>query len=210
MFSRSVKSNIGRIFSRLLSKHFPRNHIMHKIFNRNTVKISYSYLRKISSIISSLNRNILSRKQQSFGCNCRVKNECPFNGECQTSSVIYKADVVNDSNDEKFYFRLADTTFKERYRNHIRDFKYEKYENSTELAKYIWQLKRDNISFSVKWTVITKVYGSPNPLLCKLCLTEKLWIINSINDGNMLNKKSELISKCRHLHKHLLRNVKKK
>ena len=113
--------------------------------------------------------------------------------------------MVNDSNDEeKFYFGLADT------RDHIRDFKHEKYENSTELAKYIWQLKRDNISFSVKWTIITKVYGSPNPLLCKLCLTEKLWIINFMNDGNMLNKRSELLSRCRHLKKHLLRNVKEK
>ena len=73
------------------------------------------------------------------------------------------------------------------------------YENRTELAKYIWQLKRDNISFSVKWTIITKVYGSPNPLLSKLCLTEKLWIINFINDGNMLNKRLELLSRCRHL-----------
>ena len=107
--------------------------------------------------------------------------------------------MVNDSNDEeKFYFRLAGTIFKKRYRNH-RDFKHEKYENSTALAKYIWQLKRDNISFSVKWTIITKVYGSPNPLLCKLCLTEKLWIINFMNDGNMLNKRSELLSRCRHL-----------
>ena len=85
--------------------------------------------------------------------------------------------MVNDLNgDEKFYYWLAGSTFKERYRNHISGFKHEKYENSTELAKYIWQLKRDNISFSVKWTIITKVYGSPNPLLCKLCLTEKLWI----------------------------------
>ena len=109
-----------------------------------------------------------------------------------------------------FCFGLTDNTFKERYRNHNRDFKHEKYENSTELAKYIWQLKRDNISFSVKWTIITKVYGSPNPLLCKLCLTEKLWIINFTNDENMLNKKSEVISKCRHLNKYLLRNVKKK
>ena len=116
-----------------------------------------------------------------------------FNGECNTSSVKHRADVVNDSNDEeKFYFGLADTTFKERYRNYIRGFKYETYENSTELAKYIWQLKRDNISFSVKSTIITKVYGSPNSLLCKLCLTEKLCIINFINDGNMLNKRSEV------------------
>ena len=59
--------------------------------------------------------------------------------------------MINDSSDEeKFYFELAETIFKERYRNHIRDFKNEKYENSTELAKYIWQLNRDNISFSVK------------------------------------------------------------
>ena len=188
-----MKSNTGRIFLHLLSKHFPWNHTIHKIFNRNTVKISYSCLRNISSIMSSLNRNILPPKQKSFGCNCRVKNECPLNGECQTPSVIYRADVDNDCNDEeKFYFGLADTTFKERYRNYIRGFKYETYENSTELAKYIWQLKRDNISFSVKSTIITKVYGSPNSLLCKLCLTEKLCIINFINDGNMLNKRSEV------------------
>ena len=59
--------------------------------------------------------------------------------------------MINDSSDEeKFYFELAETIFKERHRNHIRDFKNEKYENSTELAKYIWQLNRDNISFSVK------------------------------------------------------------
>ena len=135
---------------------------MHKIFNRNTIKISYSCLRNISSIKSSHNRNILSPKQQSFGWNCRVKNECPPNGECQAPSVIYRTGVVNDSNDEeKLYFGLADTTFKEMYRNHIRDFKNEKYENSTELAKYIWQLKCDSISFSVKWAIITKMYGSP-------------------------------------------------
>ena len=98
---------------------------MHKIFNRNTVKISYRCLRNISSIISFHNCNILSPKQQAFGCNCRVKNECPINGEYQTPSVIYRADVVNKSNDEeKFYFGLADTTFKEKYRNHIRDFKH--------------------------------------------------------------------------------------
>ena len=54
-----------------------RNHTMHEIFNRNTVKISYSCLRNISSIISSHNRKILSPKQRSFGCNCRVRDELP-------------------------------------------------------------------------------------------------------------------------------------
>ena len=111
LYSKSVKSNISRTFLRLLSKHFPRNHATHKIFNRNTVKISYSCLRNISSIISSHNCNILWPKQKSFGCNCRAKNECPLNGECQTPSVTYRADVINNSNDqEKFYFGLDDTT----------------------------------------------------------------------------------------------------
>ena len=96
-FSKSVKSNIGRIFLRLLSKHFPRNHTMRKIFNRNTVKISYSCLGNISFNVSSQNRK--TPKQQLFECNCRVKNECPLNGGCLTPSVIYRADVVNDSND---------------------------------------------------------------------------------------------------------------
>ena len=43
-------------------------------------------------------------------------------------------------------FGLTGNAFKERYRNWNRDFK-QKYENSTELVKYTWQLKRDNISF---------------------------------------------------------------
>ena len=112
---------------------------MHKIFKISTVKISC--FRNISSIISSHNRDVLSPKQESSGCDFRVKNECPLNGECQTPSVIYGADVVNDSNNEEtLYFGLTDTTFKERYRNHNRDFKRQKYENSAELAKYFYQL----------------------------------------------------------------------
>ena len=37
-------------------------------------------------------------------------------GECQTPSVIFRGEVVNNSNDvEKFYFGLSDRTFKERF-----------------------------------------------------------------------------------------------
>ena len=60
-FSRSVKSNIGRTFLCLLLKHFPQNYTMHKILNRSTVKISYSCLRNISSIIFPHNYNIVAK-----------------------------------------------------------------------------------------------------------------------------------------------------
>ena len=37
----------------------------------------------------------------------------------------------------------------------------------------------------------------------------KVFIIKSLNDSNLLNKKSELISKCKHQYKLLLCNVKR-
>ena len=38
-YSRSVKTNIVKNFLHLLVKHFPANNKMHKIFNKNTVKV---------------------------------------------------------------------------------------------------------------------------------------------------------------------------
>ena len=207
-FFKSVKTNIGKIFLQLLSKHFPKNHKMHKIFNRNTVKISYSCMKNIDSIISAHNRNILNSIVQSSGCNCRVKSSYPLNGECLTPKIINRANVSNDENSKrKCYFGLADKPFKERYRNHTRDFKHEKYENCTEFAKYIWQLKRSNIDFSIEHSIASKVSGNPSSVICPLCITEKLWIIKFLNK-DLLNKKSELTNKCRHLNKFLLAKVK--
>ena len=39
-YSKSVKTNIGRIFIKLIGKHFPPNHKLVKIFNKNTIKLS--------------------------------------------------------------------------------------------------------------------------------------------------------------------------
>ena len=51
-------------------KHFPVSHILHKIFNKNTVKISYGYTKNINSVISSHKKSILNPRTTSFGCNC--------------------------------------------------------------------------------------------------------------------------------------------
>ena len=40
--SQNVKTNIGKIFLKLIEKHFPNHHRLHKIFNLNTIKLSYS------------------------------------------------------------------------------------------------------------------------------------------------------------------------
>ena len=36
-FSQHVKTNIGKVFLKLLDKNFPKHHKFHKLFNRNTV-----------------------------------------------------------------------------------------------------------------------------------------------------------------------------
>ena len=52
LYSKNVETNIGKTFLKLVKKHFPRNNIFHKIFNKNTIKISYSCMGNISSIIA--------------------------------------------------------------------------------------------------------------------------------------------------------------
>ena len=41
-YNKSVQTNIGRIFLNLINKHFPNSGKLHKIFNKNTLKLSYS------------------------------------------------------------------------------------------------------------------------------------------------------------------------
>ena len=70
--------------------------------------------------------------------------------------------------------------------------------NSTELSKYIWQLRDSKKDFNIKWTIICRARPYSNiTKRCDLCTTEKLMLINSKPD-ELLNKRSELISKCRH------------
>ena len=49
---------------------------MHKISNRNTVKISYNCMENIGSIVLGPNRNILNLIVQFNGGNWRMKNSC--------------------------------------------------------------------------------------------------------------------------------------
>ena len=62
---------------------------MSKIFNKNTVKLSYSCRRNINSKISSNNRRI-DPPPTNYDCNCRNKSDCPLDNKCLTPSIVYK------------------------------------------------------------------------------------------------------------------------
>ena len=57
--------------------------------------------------------------------------------------------------------------------------------------------------------VLLQTYYQKQLNFCKLCLSEKFYIIKSLNDPNLLNKKSELVNTCRHQSKLLLKSSKK-
>ena len=60
-YSMNVQTNIGREFLNLVSKHFPKKHRYNKIFNKNTVKVSYSCTDNLQTIIKNHNRKISRR-----------------------------------------------------------------------------------------------------------------------------------------------------
>ena len=54
-FNSTLTTNLGKQFLALITKHFPQHHKFSKIFNRNTVKLSYSGSPNMKSVISSHN-----------------------------------------------------------------------------------------------------------------------------------------------------------
>ena len=53
----NVKTNLGRKFLLVVDKCFPKNHPLNKIFNRHTLKLSYSCMPNMKAVISSHNKN---------------------------------------------------------------------------------------------------------------------------------------------------------
>ena len=62
--NRNVSTKIDKYFLNLLNKHFPRNHHLHKIFNRDSIKVSYSCTKNMKAIINNHNKISLERSQR--------------------------------------------------------------------------------------------------------------------------------------------------
>ncbi len=106
------------------------------------------------------------------------------------TGIVYKAIVKSGD-------RAGRNTFKERFNNHKKSLRSQKYEKETELSKYIWGLKKTKKAYTIHWEIVKEsntgmgLSGQYN-----LCLEEKLEILKL--KGSSLNKRTELISNCRH------------
>lgn len=144
------------------------------------------------------------------GCNCREGTDsCVLGGKCLTKGIVYKCQVTSEKTtgqESKEYVGLTATSFKARYSSHKASFKHEEKAHSTALSSHVWELKRKNIPHTLTWSILKMAPPySKETQTCQLCIVEKT-IISLANCTTSLNKRNEIIAKCRHRDKWLLKN----
>ena len=219
-FNSDVNSNVSKMFQSIIDRAFPKDHpYLHKLFNRRNMKCSYSTTPNLKQIIAAHNRRLLSRSrtgpsppgnhqiQPPRTCNCR--GLCPLNGQCLIEGVVYRADIsTNDPNDERFYHGSTGSSFKTRHNGHNLSLNNEKYKHQTTLSTHAWQLKDEGKDYDIKWSIVARAAPyRPGSGFCNLCNAEKTEIASHINDRRSLNKRTELLAKCRHRRKWLLSSL---
>ena len=91
---------------------------------------------------------------------------------------------------------------------HKSSFRHERYIHSTALSKKVWLLHDEQKNYTISWRIAAKGYPTKGENKdCDLCMTEKLLILSKCKepDNNLLNSRKELISKCRHSNKFMLK-----
>ena len=208
-YSMNVKTKVGENFFKLLRTHFPKGHPLHKLFNQNTVKMSYRTTPNMKNFIGKHNAKITKNKGQDPPCNGHKGQLCPLEGQCNYKNIIYQATVSHENSEikDEFYVGMTSTTFNERLANHNKSFNHEKYETETALSKYIWKLKRKNEKYSVKWKILDRAQPfSPIRGTCPLCTMEKYYIIYKPSLAT-INQHEEIFKPCMHREKQLLDNT---
>ena len=207
-FTLNVSTNLGEKFLNLVNKCFPKGSVLCKAFNRNNLKLSYRTMPNIAQKITSHNRGILERSNggnsinegtPSSNCNCRDRANCPMEGNCLTSSLVYKATVNQET-----YIGMTGGQFKTRYNSHKASFRHRNKESETTLSKYIWSEKDKGNDPEIKWECVT-VAPTYTPGLgrCILCLREKEKILYYRKEST-LNSRMEITNTCRHRRKFIL------
>ena len=137
---------------------------------------------------------------------------CPLDSKCQTTSLVYKA-TVSSGLGNMDYYGLTSNTFKERYTGHTHSFRAlskpepkpdsvdknkDKKDQKTTLTSHIQKLQEKGEKYSIKWAIHKRAFSyQPGCNFCSLCLTEKTQILLA-DPKCTLNKRSELLEKCRH------------
>ena len=98
--------------------------------------------------------------------------------------------------------------FKKRFANHKSSFANPVKKSETCLSKYIWKLKDRAVPYEIKWSLHKQSFPYQcGTRKCDICLSEKLAILKG-DPQVLINKRSEIMNKCRHKLKYKLPAVK--
>ena len=89
-FCRLTNINIGKYFFKLVDKHFKHGNKLQKIFNRKTLKISYSCTKNIFQIINSHNKNITKDFQDQIN----IRNNKNNNNNNNNGIIAVRGNVI--------------------------------------------------------------------------------------------------------------------
>ena len=86
--------------------------------------------------------------------------------------------------------------------NHTYTFNHREHAKTT-ISKEVWKIKDQGGDYNIQWRIIGHA-PSYNPVSkkCNLCTIEKLYIAEHL--GTLINKRDELVCKCRHRRKYAL------
>ena len=144
----------------------------------------------MSKIIKGHHKKVTSKpRDQKPKCNCKIKEECPMEGNCQVNDVVYKRDVTRPL-PKKVYLGLAEGEWKSRFYRRKLTFKHKGYYSKATLSSYMWYLYSvSSETRNLKWSVLKCVPPYSNILKkCLLCSYQKLKIVTYQNQKELLKR----------------------
>ena len=130
---------------KLLDVAFPPSNPLHKLFTRQTVKLSYRCMPCMAQAVARQNMKLLKNETEPVQvpkCNCRGgPANCPVEGKCRPESVVYRATVKETtSGKEDTYTGMTGRCFKERLYEHNTNMNRQTNRHATRLSDHVWKL----------------------------------------------------------------------
>ena len=163
-----------------------------------------------STIIKLHNKKLINTSMKKIlPCNCRKKYECPLDGKCRAENIVYKCVAWADRYPNEVYLGTAEGVFKLHFYSHQISFdsKGHSRHNTFQICLANKEEVQDNAIAEMVHNQI-RIRLSNISKKFQLRLQGKFEVLNCLNLNELLHKRSELISKCRHVNTFLLSNYK--
>ena len=126
--------------------------------------------------------------------------------KCLSNNILCQANITptGENSKTKVYYGICETAFKLRYANHKKSFNHRNCKSDIELSNEFWKIKDNKRSADITSVILGRHQAhNTSSKRCLLFLNEKLKTALHRNI-NMLNKRTDILNKCRHKNKYAL------